>query len=73
MEVSEGCAPVSGLLTLVEAAQELRLSRSRLYELAISGAVPSLQLNGRGKLLFRRADLERALQPKRGAKAARNA
>jgi excisionase family DNA binding protein len=51
-------------LTLAEAAQEVRLSRSRLYELATSGQVPCHQLNGKGKLLFRRSDLEAALKPR---------
>ena len=56
------------LLTLVEAAKWLRLSRSRLYELYEKGAVPGRQLNGRGKILFRVSELEAALiaKPKKG-------
>ena len=48
-------------LTLLEASQKLRISRSRLYELANSGKVPCSQINGRGKLLFRQSELESAL------------
>ena len=51
-------------LNLREAAALLRLSRSRLYELANTGKVPCFQLEGRGKILFRTAELEAALTRK---------
>jgi excisionase family DNA binding protein len=50
-------------LTLVEAARYLRCSRSRLYERAVAAEIPSVQLNGRGQILFRREDLDAALKP----------
>lgn len=53
-----------GLLTLQEAAALLRLSRSRLYNLACRGVVPSVQLGGQGKILFVRRELQSALKPK---------
>jgi len=50
-------------LTLLEAAKYLRCSRSRVYERAITNEIPSVQLNGRGQILFRREDLDAALTP----------
>jgi len=52
------------LLTLAEAAQRLRMSRSRLYELHEKGNVPGRQLNGRGRILFKLSELEAALTTK---------
>jgi excisionase family DNA binding protein len=52
------------LLDLVATAKMLHLSRSRTYQKAVDGELPSLQVNGRGKLLFRREDLLAALKPK---------
>jgi excisionase family DNA binding protein len=52
----------NGLMTLSEAATYLRLSRSRAYELSEAGTIPTVQIGGRGKLLFRREDLTAALQ-----------
>jgi len=54
-------------LTIVEAAEVLRLSRSRIYQLATDGIIPSHQITDGGKLLFRRSELEQALKttPKR--------
>jgi len=50
-------------LTLVEAARYLRCSRSRIYERAVRSEIPSVQVNGRGPILFRREDLDAALMP----------
>jgi excisionase family DNA binding protein len=47
-------------LTVREAAEALRLSRSRIYQLATAGLLPVHQI-GQGKLLFRRSELEEAL------------
>lgn len=52
-------------LTIQEAAAALRLSRSRIYQLATEGRIPSHQVTEHGKLLFRRSELEAALT-KRG-------
>lgn len=43
------------LLTLAEAAERTGLTRSRLYELATSGAVPCV--DGAGGMLFRASEL----------------
>jgi excisionase family DNA binding protein len=51
------------LLTLLEAAKYLRCSRSRVYERAVRNEIPSVQLNGRGQILFRKEDLDAALVP----------
>jgi len=51
-------------LTLPEAAQFLRLGRSRLYQLAETGEIPNVQLNGRGRILFKLSELEKALVPR---------
>jgi excisionase family DNA binding protein len=48
-------------LTVREAAEALRLSRSRIYQLATAGLLPVHQISGHGKLLFRRSELELAL------------
>ena len=50
-------------LTLSEAAERTGLTRSRLYELAESGAIPSV--HGASGMLFRAEELA-ALQPKVG-------
>jgi predicted DNA-binding transcriptional regulator AlpA len=47
------------LLTLVEASQMLRLSRSRLFELHEDGAVPGHQRAGRGEILFSISELKK--------------
>ncbi len=52
------------LLTIAEAATALRISRSKLYQLAEDGRVPTVRVPGCAKILFRRAELERALTPK---------
>jgi predicted DNA-binding transcriptional regulator AlpA len=55
------------LLTLVEAAQMLRLSRSRLFELHEDGAVPGHQRAGRGEILFRVSELTKLVtKPRKG-------
>ena len=55
------------LLTLVEAAQMLRLSRSRLFELHEDGAVPGHQRAGRGEILFRVSELKKLVtKPRKG-------
>ncbi len=51
-------------LDVREAAQVLRLSRSRVYQLATEGKLKPLQLQPGGRLLFRASDLEQALKPK---------
>jgi excisionase family DNA binding protein len=53
-------------LSITEAAAVLRLSVSRVRQLATEGKIKSLQLQPRGRLLFQRADLELALRPKVG-------
>jgi excisionase family DNA binding protein len=53
-----------GLLDLAAASRAFGLSRSRLYALAIAGEIPSCQLNGKGKILFRRSDIEALLRPR---------
>jgi predicted DNA-binding transcriptional regulator AlpA len=70
MEVATEHTPEGeGLLDLRAASAAFGLSRSRLYALAVSGEIPSSQLNGKGKLLFRRSDIEALLKPR--AKASR--
>jgi excisionase family DNA binding protein len=64
-------AEQEGLLDLAAASRAFGLSRSRLYALAVSGEIPSVQLNGKGKILFRRCDVEALLRP-RAKVAARN-
>jgi excisionase family DNA binding protein len=65
-------------LTIVEAARCLRLSRSRVYQLAIAGRIPSHQVVAGGKLLFKPSELEPKFsnyvieQPTRSASAVRN-
>ena len=55
------------LLTLVEASQMLRLSRSRLFELHVDGAVPGHQRAGRGEILFSIAELKKLVtKPRKG-------
>jgi excisionase family DNA binding protein len=44
-------------LDVREAAQFLRISRSRLYQLTTSGRIPTHQLCGHGKLLFTKEEL----------------
>jgi hypothetical protein len=53
-----------GLLDLAAASRAFALSRSRLYAMAVAGEIPSCQLNGRGKILFRRSDVEALLRPR---------
>ena len=53
-----------GLLDLAGASQVMGLSRSRLYALAVSGEIPTYQLNGKGKILLRRNDVEALLRPR---------
>jgi excisionase family DNA binding protein len=48
-------------LTVAEAAEALRLSRSRIYQLATEGRIPAHQVTKHGKLLFKRSELEQAL------------
>jgi excisionase family DNA binding protein len=52
------------LLTLPEAAAVLRLGRSRLYQLFEEGKIPGRQINGRGRILFLKSELQAALLPK---------
>ncbi len=66
-----GTVDLFGLLTIAEAAAALRISRSKLYQLAEDGKVPTVRVDGCGKVLFRRSELEAALKPKRVAKASR--
>jgi excisionase family DNA binding protein len=54
---------VTRLLTAPEAADRLRLSVERLYDLVADGTVRAVQLRPRGRLLFRPEDLEAALKP----------
>ena len=57
MSFTEGDLPP--ILTVREAAQYMRVSRSRLYELLAQGVCPSLKI-GRRRMI-RRADLEEYL------------
>jgi len=52
------------LLDLAAASAAFGLSRSRLYSMAVDGAIPSCQLNGRGKILLKRSDVEALLRPR---------
>jgi len=53
--------PASQLVyTVIEAAQALRLSRSKTYELLRNGRLRSVRVDGRR--LIRRADLERFIE-----------
>jgi excisionase family DNA binding protein len=54
-------------LTVPEVADRLRLSRSHVYKLARSGALPARRLVPRGKLLFDPAAVEAALRSRAGA------
>ena len=51
------------LLDIAAASQAFGIGRSRLYQLAISGQVPARQLNGKGKLWFKRSDIEALMRP----------
>lgn len=52
-----------------EVAEKLALSPRRVRELAAAGVLPATQLTPRGHLRFRREDVERLLEPPRGAAA----
>ena len=59
----EQAAP-EGLIDLAAASRAFGLSRSRLYAMAVDGSIPSVQLNGRGKILLKRSDVEALLKPR---------
>jgi len=52
------------LLNVAEAAALLRMSRSRIYQLAEAGKIPSHQLYEGGRVLFKPAELMAALKPR---------
>jgi len=54
MVLEAGTIADSGLLTILEAAQMLRLGRSTLYELIYSGRLPSVKI-GRSRRIPRDA------------------
>jgi excisionase family DNA binding protein len=61
------------LLTVAEVARTLRLSRTSVYEMADEGRLPGFQIGGRGKIFFKRREIEAALVPQTPKpKAARN-
>ena len=51
------------ILTAVEAAALLRVSRGGFYNAVHKGGIPFYRLFGRKSLRFRRADIERLLKP----------
>jgi len=50
------------LLTVAEGAPVLRISKSKLYQLAQDGVIASVRVLGTDKVLFRRRDLLNALK-----------
>ena len=53
------------LLTTSEVAELLRLSPSRVCELAAAGEIPAVRVSRKGHLRFRAADIEAMLSPRR--------
>ena len=53
-------SPVPDLMTPAEAAEYLRCAKRRIYDLASAGRLPRLREGGR--LLVRRADLDRLVE-----------
>jgi len=50
------------ILTAVEAAALLRVSRGGLYNLVGKGDIPAIRLFGRRSLRFRKSEIERLLK-----------
>ena len=50
-------------LTTEELLAELKISRSTLYRLLVSGRLQAFQLHEKGSLRFRRSDIQSALRP----------
>ena len=61
--IGQGEEPGDEALTVVEAADFLRLGQSTVYKMAADGRLPSVKLGGR--LVFRRADLSDYLEAHR--------
>jgi excisionase family DNA binding protein len=54
---------MEALLNLDQAAELLNLSKSCLYRLTERGELPSVRVLGVSKVLFRKADLMKAVRP----------
>lgn len=68
MEARTERAEPEGFMDLATASRAFGLSRSRLYSMAVDGSIPSSQLNGKGKILLRRSDVEALLRPRAKAR-----
>ena len=58
------------LLTSSQTAEALGIAERTVRELAERGDLPYLRFGERGRYRFRREDVERLLEPKRGNEAA---
>jgi excisionase family DNA binding protein len=54
---------MSELLTVAEAAAYLRLAPGIVYQKVARKELPALRVGGRGKILFRRCDIDAVLRP----------
>ncbi len=62
----DGKTASAEILTTVEAAAMLKISRGGLYNLVSRGEIPHIRLFGRRSLRFRREDIEKLLEPGNG-------